>query len=107
MSKRETVGMECWLFGARNLCQWGPSGGDGCRGWNASVEVGGSMNSSFPFRNIVYYRTGRGVHGQGMSMDGAKGEDVVVKVPARIVARESGNEKVLLWSCLVGEGMLR
>lgn len=63
MSKRETVGMECWLFGARNLCQWGPSGGDGCRGWNASVEVGGSMNSSFPFRNIVYYSTGRGVHG--------------------------------------------
>lgn len=65
------------------------------------------MNSSFPFRNIVYYRTGRGVHGQGMSMDGAKGEDVVVKVPARMVARESGNEEVLLWSCLVGEGMLR
>ncbi|KAJ6904232.1 hypothetical protein NC651_021386 [Populus alba x Populus x berolinensis] len=99
--------MECWLFGARDLCQWGPSGGDGCRGWNASVEVGGSMNSSFPFRNIMYYRTGRGVHGQGMSMDGATGEDVMVKVQARMVARESGNEEVLLWSCLVGEGILR
>lgn len=40
-------------------------------------------------------------------MDGATGEDVMVKVPTRKVARESGNEEVLLWSCQVGEGMLR
>lgn len=60
------------------------------------VEVDGSMNSLLPFRNRVHYRAGRGAHGQGSCMDGAKGEDVVVKVPPGTVVREAGQEEVLL-----------
>ncbi|KAF2310987.1 hypothetical protein GH714_018928 [Hevea brasiliensis] len=74
----------------------GPSGGDGGRGGNVYVEVDSSMNSLLPFRNRVHYRAGRGSHGQGMMMNGAKGEDVVVKMAPGTVIREAGREEVLL-----------
>lgn len=67
----------------------GPSGGDGGRGGNVYVEVDGSMNSLLPFRQSVHFRAGRGDHGQGRKMNGAKGEDVVVKVAPGTVIREA------------------
>ncbi|KAK3417882.1 hypothetical protein EUGRSUZ_H03869 [Eucalyptus grandis] len=74
----------------------GPSGGDGGRGGNVYLEVDGSMNSLLPFRNSVHFRAGRGRHGQGSKMAGAKGEDVVVKVAPGTVVKEAGKEDVLL-----------
>ncbi|KAK9933718.1 hypothetical protein M0R45_020897 [Rubus argutus] len=74
----------------------GPSGGDGGRGGNVYIEVDGSMNSLLPFRNSVHFRAGRGDHGRGQSQNGAKGEDVVVKVAPGTVIREAGKEEVLL-----------
>lgn len=68
----------------------GPSGGDGGRGGNVYVEVDGAMNSLLPFRKSVHFRAGRGSHGQGQQKNGAKGENVVVKVPPGTVVRESG-----------------
>nr|DAD38001.1 TPA_asm: hypothetical protein HUJ06_008642 [Nelumbo nucifera] len=70
----------------------GPSGGDGGTGGNVYVEVDGSMNSLLPFRKSIHFRAGRGHHGQGRKQDGAKGEDVVVKVPPGTVIREAGKE---------------
>ncbi|CAI0626894.1 unnamed protein product [Linum tenue] len=74
----------------------GPSGGDGGRGGNIYLEVDGSMNSLLPFRNKIHFRAGRGSHGQGSMMNGAKGEDVVVKVAPGTVVREAGRDEVLL-----------
>ncbi|GKU85497.1 hypothetical protein SLEP1_g167 [Rubroshorea leprosula] len=74
----------------------GPSGGDGGRGGNVYVEVDAAMNSLLPFRNGVHFRAGRGRHGQGRMQNGAKGEDVVVKVAPGTVIREAGREEVLL-----------
>ncbi|XP_015162167.1 GTP-binding protein OBGC, chloroplastic isoform X2 [Solanum tuberosum] len=68
----------------------GPSGGDGGRGGNVYVEVDGSMNSLLPFRQSVHIKAGRGGHGHGKKQFGAKGEDVVVKVPPGTVIREAG-----------------
>ncbi|XP_065863594.1 GTP-binding protein OBGC, chloroplastic isoform X2 [Euphorbia lathyris] len=84
----------------------GPSGGDGGRGGNVYIEVEKSMNSLLPFRNKVHYRAGRGSHGQGQMQNGAKGEDVVVKVPPGTVIRESGGEEVLLELLYPGERAL-
>ena len=78
----------------------GPSGGNGGRGGNVYVEVDGSMNSLLPFRNSLHFRALKGSHGQGKSQDGAKGEDVVVKVPPGTVIREAGKEEVLLLELL-------
>ncbi|KAL9237679.1 hypothetical protein vseg_012199 [Gypsophila vaccaria] len=66
----------------------GPSGGDGGRGGNVYLEVDGAMNSLLPFRNCCHFKAGRGSHGQGSKMNGAKGEDVVVKVAPGTVVRE-------------------
>ncbi|KAI3469419.1 hypothetical protein Pfo_026082 [Paulownia fortunei] len=70
----------------------GPSGGDGGRGGNVYVEVDGAMNSLLPFRKSVHFRAGRGGHGQGQQKNGAKGENVVVKVPPGTVVRESDGD---------------
>ncbi|KAK2992014.1 hypothetical protein RJ640_014875 [Escallonia rubra] len=67
----------------------GPSGGDGGRGGNVYMEVVDSMNSLLPFRQRVHFRAGRGAHGKGSKQHGAKGEDVVVKVPPGTVVREA------------------
>ncbi|KAI3692455.1 hypothetical protein L6452_32271 [Arctium lappa] len=72
----------------------GPSGGDGGRGGNVYMEVDGSMNSLLPFRNSIHFRAERGSHGQGSKMNGAKGEDVVVKVPPGTVVRAAGKDGV-------------
>ncbi|KAF0907726.1 hypothetical protein E2562_020475 [Oryza meyeriana var. granulata] len=74
----------------------GPSGGDGGRGGNVYVEVDGEMNSLLPFRKSVHFRAGRGAHGQGRQQAGAKGEDVVVKVPPGTVVRSSAGDVELL-----------
>lgn len=74
----------------------GPSGGDGGRGGNVYVEVDGDMNSLLPFRKSVHFRAGRGAHGQGSQMAGAKGEDVVVKVPPGTVVRSAAGDIELL-----------
>ncbi|KAJ1292329.1 hypothetical protein BS78_02G384000 [Paspalum vaginatum] len=67
----------------------GPSGGDGGRGGDVYVEVDGEMNSLLPFRKSVHFRAGRGAHGMGQQQAGAKGDDVVVKVPPGTVVRMS------------------
>lgn len=73
----------------------GPSGGDGGRGGNVYLEVDNGMNSLLPFRNSIHFRAERGSHGQGSKMNGAKGEDVVVKVPPGTVVRGVGKDGVV------------
>lgn len=84
----------------------GPSGGDGGRGGNVYVEVDRAMSSLLPFRNGVHFRAGRGSHGQGKMQIGAKGEDVVVKVPPGTVVREAGSDVVLLEMVYPGQKAL-
>nr|CAB3458917.1 unnamed protein product [Digitaria exilis] len=74
----------------------GPSGGDGGRGGDVYVEVDGEMNSLLPFRKSVHFRAGRGAHGMGQQQAGAKGEDVVVKVPPGTVVRSADGGMELL-----------
>jgi GTP-binding protein len=74
----------------------GPSGGDGGRGGDVYVQVDGEMNSLLPFRKSVHFRAGRGAHGMGQQQAGAKGEDVVVKVPPGTVVRTSDGGVELL-----------
>ncbi|GKG58149.1 GTP-binding protein OBGC, chloroplastic, partial [Tanacetum coccineum] len=72
-----------------------PSGGDGGRNGNVYLQVDGAKNSLFPFRNSIHFKAGRGSHGQGSKINGAKGEDVVVKIPPRTVVRAVGKDGVV------------
>ncbi|GKE99172.1 GTP-binding protein OBGC, chloroplastic [Tanacetum coccineum] len=72
-----------------------PLGGDEGREGNVCLQVDGAMNSLLPFRNSIHFRAGRGSHGQGSKMNGAKGEDVVVKVSPGTVVRAIGKDGVV------------
>ncbi|KAF6166076.1 hypothetical protein GIB67_023786 [Kingdonia uniflora] len=74
----------------------GPSGGDGGRGGHVYFEVDASMNSLLPFRKNIHFRAGRGYHGQGSKMAGAKGEEVVVKVAPGTVIKDGKDGAVLM-----------
>ncbi|XP_061374348.1 GTP-binding protein OBGC, chloroplastic [Gastrolobium bilobum] len=84
----------------------GPSGGDGGRGGEVYIEVDGSMNSLLPFRNCMHFRAEKGSNGQGRLQDGARGEDMVVKVPPGTVIRDGGHDNVLLEMVYPGQRAL-
>ncbi|GKG25538.1 GTP-binding protein OBGC, chloroplastic, partial [Tanacetum coccineum] len=77
------VAMRCEKF----VPLGGSLGGDGGREGNVYLQVDGAMNSLLLFRNNIHCRAGIGSHRQGSKMNGAKEEDVVVKVLPRTVVR--------------------
>ena len=60
----------------------GPDGGDGGRGGDVWVEAVDGLNTLIDYRYRQHFRARRGQHGMGRQRTGAKGADVVLKVPA-------------------------
>jgi GTP-binding protein len=59
----------------------GPDGGDGGRGGDVVLLCDDSLRDLQGFRRRVHYRARRGGHGQGALRHGARGEDLLVRVP--------------------------
>ncbi len=59
----------------------GPDGGDGGRGGDVWAEVVDGLNTLIDFRYQQHFKASRGTHGMGKNRTGAKGDDIVVKVP--------------------------
>jgi len=59
----------------------GPNGGDGGAGGNVIVECVSGLNTLIDFRYRQHFKAGRGHHGMGKDRTGARGSDVVVRVP--------------------------
>ena len=59
----------------------GPSGGDGGRGGDVILEVDPHLNTLVQFQRQSHFRAGRGAHGRGKDQTGARGQDVVIRVP--------------------------
>lgn len=66
----------------------GPDGGDGGHGGNVVIEADGSVSSLIEYRFKHHFKAARGIHGKGSRMHGARGEDLVLKVPIGTVVRE-------------------
>lgn len=66
----------------------GPDGGDGGHGGDVIIEADASVSSLIDYRFKHHFRAKRGTHGKGSRMHGARGEDVVLKVPVGTVVRE-------------------
>jgi GTP-binding protein len=60
----------------------GPSGGDGGRGGDVVIEAAEGLNTLIDFRYRQHFKAERGHHGMGKDMHGAKGETLVIQVPA-------------------------
>ena len=66
----------------------GPDGGDGGRGGDVILEADKSVSSLIDYRFKHHFKAQRGTHGKGSRMNGAEGEDLILKVPLGTVVRE-------------------
>jgi GTP-binding protein len=59
----------------------GPDGGDGGKGGDVWAEAVEGLNTLIDYRYQQHFKAAKGGHGMGKSRAGAKGEDVVLRVP--------------------------
>jgi GTPase len=74
----------------------GPDGGDGGNGGHVWIEAVEGLNTLIDYRYQQHFKAGTGHHGQGRQMHGAKGEDVVLKVPVGTQVLDEEKETVVL-----------
>jgi GTP-binding protein len=75
-------GNGCVAFRREKFVEFGgPSGGDGGRGGDVIVEAVEGLNTLIDYRYQQHFKARPGGHGMGKERHGAKGDDVVLKVP--------------------------
>ncbi len=84
-------GRGCVSFRREKYIEFGgPNGGDGGKGGSVIFEAVENLNTLIDFRYRQHFKAQRGQHGMGSEMSGAKGEDLIIKVPVgtEIVAED-------------------
>jgi GTP-binding protein len=75
-------GNGCVSFRRERFVEYGgPDGGAGGRGGDVIVECVASLNTLLDYRYKQHFKAKKGGHGMGQNRSGAKGADVVLKVP--------------------------
>ncbi|HPD82443.1 MAG: GTPase ObgE [Alphaproteobacteria bacterium] len=73
----------------------GPNGGNGGRGGDIVFEAHSDLNTLIDFRYTQHFRAPNGKGGAGRDMTGAKGDDLVIKVPVGTEILDDDKETVL------------
>jgi GTP-binding protein len=73
----------------KHVPKGGPDGGDGGRGAAVVVQADRGLSTLLDFHRTRHFKAPRGTHGMGSKMDGANGEDLVLKVPLGTVVRDA------------------
>lgn len=73
----------------------GPDGGDGGSGGDVILEADGAVSTLLDYHYKRHYKAQRGTHGKGSRLDGATGEDLVLKVPLGTVVRDAESKELL------------
>ena len=81
----------------------GPNGGDGGRGGSIFFESDENINTLIDYRFVRNYRAKRGENGKGSECYGAKGDDLILKVPVGTVISEKITGAII--ADLSGHGM--
>jgi GTP-binding protein len=84
----------------------GPDGGDGGRGGDVWLEVVDGLNTLIDYRYQQHFKAQTGIHGMGRNMTGAKGSDIILKVPVGTQVYEEDNETLICDLTLVGQRYL-
>jgi GTP-binding protein len=84
----------------------GPDGGDGGRGGDVWAECVEGLNTLIDYRYQQHFKAQTGGHGMGRNRAGAKGKDVVLKVPAGTEILDEDDEAVLADMTHVGQKVL-
>jgi GTP-binding protein len=74
----------------------GPNGGDGGRGGSIFVEADCNINTLVDYRYTRSFRAQRGENGRGSECYGAKGEDMVLRVPVGTVITDKASGQVVV-----------
>jgi GTP-binding protein len=75
-------GNGCVSFRREKFVEFGgPDGGAGGRGGDVIVECVANLNTLLDYRYKQHFKAKKGGHGMGQNRSGAKGSDVVLKVP--------------------------
>lgn len=86
----------------KHVPKGGPDGGDGGRGGSVVLQADHALSTLLDFHYKRHFKATRGTHGQGSRMDGANGDDLVLKVPLGTVVRDEETGRVI--ADLVHEG---
>jgi GTPase len=73
----------------------GPDGGDGGKGGDVWAEAVDGLNTLIDYRYQQHFKAPKGGHGMGRSRAGAKGQDVVLRVPLGTQIFEDDNETLI------------
>ena len=84
----------------------GPDGGDGGRGGDVIVECATGLNTLIDFRYRQHFKAARGGHGMGQNRSGAKGADVVIRVPVGTQILDASKEHVVADMAREGERLV-
>jgi GTP-binding protein len=73
----------------------GPDGGDGGRGGSAYLEIDTGLNTLVDYHYRQHHRAGNGGNGFKQRSHGAKGEDVILRMPAGTIVRDADSGELL------------
>ena len=100
-------GKGCVAFRREKFIEFGgPSGGDGGKGGSVYFEAVHNLNTLIDFRYQQHFKAQKGQNGMGSEMYGAKGEDLVIKVPVGTVILAEDGETVIKDMTTPGEKFL-
>ena len=73
----------------------GPDGGDGGRGGSIYMEADSNLNTLIDYRYRQHFKAESGGAGARQKMHGAKGEDIVLKVPRGTIIRDANTLELI------------
>ncbi len=73
----------------------GPNGGNGGRGGDVIIRCVDGLNTLIDYRYQQHFKAATGTHGMGKDRHGAKGEDVILKVPVGTQVFEEDGETLI------------
>ena len=74
----------------------GPDGGDGGHGGSVILRVNDNLSTLLDFRYKRKYAAQSGQNGQGRSMNGKRGEPLVIQVPRGTVVRDAETNQIIV-----------
>ena len=84
----------------------GPNGGDGGRGGHVYAVADSNLNTLVDFRFSRRHDARNGEHGKGSDMFGAKGDDVILKMPVGTILTDAETGDVLYELLVPGEEIM-
>lgn len=84
----------------------GPNGGDGGRGGHVYAVADVNLNTLVDFRFSRRHHARNGEHGMGSDMFGAKGDDIILKMPVGTILTDAETGEVLYELLVPGEEVL-